>query len=404
MILHNKFALNKFRISELLITLPWIIIFTTFSVVMQPDIVQLNVKIGYELSQVLFLFANLFFVIFLFSKYDLKYLAKLDILILGVFFIQCALVLKNYAFSGLLRNSFLIYSFVFYFVGRSAHINSLFSIKYFLNGIIIGAVLHVIASILLKLAFLSGNENLILVGANISGFRWNGYFINRATGFFSSPLTLSGFLLVALMLLTYFILERRRYYATYIFVLVGFLLTMSRGSFIAFIIFNFLIFILKPRLLYRKIVFALVGFGSLVIVFAVSSGILSFDRIFAKADFAVSFGTRSKNHSDHLVQWASNPFSLLFGDTSNQLGIDSDFLNYIFNLGLIVSIFYVLLMGYLVCFRRKNAFGIYLSAGLAAKILDSMLSGSSLGPPTSFAVMYLLGFWIGISNNKSIWG
>jgi hypothetical protein len=135
----------------------------------------------------------------------------------------------------------------------------------------------------------------------------------------------------------------------------------------------------------------------------VKNGIISFERIFSSAALSVSYDTRLSNHSYHIEQWAGNPASLLFGDSSNQLGIDSDFLNYVFNLGLIVSFFYGILLVYLSVFHRRSAFGTYLSAGFAAKIVDSMLSGSSLGPPSLFAVMYLLGLWVNIASNSRRW-
>ena len=400
MIINNRLKLNKSKIYDFLLVLPWVVIFTTFSVIMSPDIVKLGVEINYGLLLFLFVLSNLALLVFLLARYELTYLARQDILILGVFLIQFALVFKNYANSGVLRNTWLIYSCIFYFMGRAANVNSFFTIKYFIKGVIIGAVFHVIASILLKSAFLLGNVNLILVGADIVGFQWHGYFINRATGFFTSPLTLSGFLLIALMLLTYFVLEQRRLYGVYVFILIGFLLTMSRGSFIAFLTFNLIILFLKPRLIYDRVVLAIIVLSSMAMIFAVSRGIVSFDRIFSKASFAISYDTRIKNHVDHLVQWTSNPISLFLGDASNQLGIDSDFLNYVFSMGLIISLFYVILAIYLLFFIRNNVFGTYLSAGFLEKIIDSMLSGSSLGPPTLFAVMYLIGFWISIGYSK----
>jgi hypothetical protein len=202
------------------------------------------------------------------------------------------------------------------------------------------------------------------------------------------------------MVLTYFILEQRRFYEIYAFILIGFLLTMSRGSFIAFLIFNLGILWLKPKLIYSKVVLSILASVSIVMFVAVSKGIISFERIFSSAALSISYDTRLKNHIDHLDQWMSKPLSPLFGDSSNRLGIDSDFLNYVFNLGLVVSLFYIALFLYLSFYRRKTTIGIYLTVGFAAKMVDSMLSGSSLGPPSSFAAMYLLGFWVGIGYSQ----
>lgn len=402
--IHNPLKLSKSKFYEWVFILPWIVIFTIFSVVMQPDIVKLRIGISPELLLFVFVACNLALLSFIVSGHNAKYLGSHDLLIIVLFLLQFTLFFKNYAISGVLRNTWLIYALLFYFMGRSVGYNSFFKISYFIKGLIISAIIHVLASLLLKFAFLSGNVNFILVGADISGFKWQGYFMNRATGFFSSPLTLSGFLLIALMVLTYFILEQKRFYNLYIFILMGFLLTMSRGSFIAFVIFNLVLLFIKPRLIYNKFVSYILFTVSGIMFLVVSKGIVSFDRILSDAALSISYDTRMQNHSDHLEQWVSNPLSLLFGDSTNQLGIDSDFLSYVFNLGLIVSLFYFVLLTYLSVFCRNSAVGTYLSVGFAAKMIDSILSGSSLGPPSSFAAMYLLGFWVSTGYKKQKWG
>lgn len=397
--------LSKLSLVGFVATTQWVFLFSLFGIVLQPDIVLLFHGLSNSLFVPFFALANLIFLgsLFLFSR--VKFINGTDKIVLLLFLLQIVLILKNFGFSGVTRNSWIAYSLVFYFFGRLAQHTEIFSLNHFLRGLFISAFLHVVVSVSLRVGFILNVPELVIAGSNIVGFQWKGVFLNRATGLFSSPLTLSGFLLLNLCVLTYFVVERRRLTWLFALVLFGFLLTVSRGSFLAFAVFALILISSKPQILKNKVVLFSLAIMSVLTLVMLQLGVLNFDRLFSSASLEVSTSGRTENHSTHLVDWTDSTLSIFFGDSSNQLGIDSDVLNYVFNFGIFVLVGYFALF-YSLLRSPVGKVGIYFSAGLIAKLVDGLLSGSSLGPPTIFAIFYLIGIWVGyqrVGSNRATW-
>ena len=380
--------------------LPWFCALSFFSIALDGDMVLIFPPIPKFVFDISF-WASQLFLVLIFVKHASKFKINFDDLVFIILVIfQIWITIKNYGLSESSRNFFIIFSMIFYFYGRYSDFSVYYKKETVFLGVILSILISILSSVLLKVAFFTQTPGLLLFGANISGGMWNGVFLGRATGLYTSPLTLSGFILIGVMLSSYLLIEKKSHKILFLVFLFGLILTLSRGTFIAcFIYFALLLFKKIGKLKARTLTGSIVALA-FTITFLTQKGYIDLGRLLAKSSLDISTSTRISNHTNHFVEWSSNPISIIIGDNSNSMGIDSDVLNYIFNYGAIVTAVYILLFSRLLLSKSTNDFHTYLKFALIAKLVDGLFSGSALGMPSIMIFFYYLGLWTSSISRK----
>lgn len=388
----NILKINGSRI-KLIYILPWFCIFSFYSIALDGGMIVIFPPISKYIFVALFWVSQVVLFLFLLKNINKLSVELNDFIFIILFFIQITLTLKNFILSGSPRNFLILFSMFFYFFGLYNEKISIFRKENVFTAIILSLLVNLLTSVMLKMAFFLQNPELILIGADIPGGSYEGVFLGRATGLYTSPLTLSGFMLIGVFICSYLVFEKKQNVLIFFALLLGLLLTVSRGSFIACILFFVLLCLKKPNKLNSFYTLGMVLSSSIAVIYLIISGFIDLSRLFAKSSIATSSSTRISNHTNNLVDWISNPISVIFGDNSNSMGIDSDILNYVFNYGIIVLLIYSIIFTRLLFSKSSENYHVYLKCGLIAKLTDGLFAGSVIGMPSSFIIFYLLGFW-----------
>lgn len=392
---------NQFR--RMKYCVPWFCALSFFSIALDGDLIlifQPIPKIVFDIS----FWASQLFLVLVFVKHANKFKINFnDYVFIILIIFQILITIKNYGLSGSSRNFFIVFSMIFYFYGRNNDFSLYYKKESVFLGVILSILISILSSVLLKVAFFTQTPGLLLFGAKITGGVWNGAFLGRATGLYTSPLTLSGFILIGVMLSSYLLIEKKSHKILFFVFLSGLLLTLSRGTFIACFVFFTLLFFRKIGKLKNYTLVGSIAASVLAPVFLIYKGYIDVGRLLAKSSLDISTSTRFSNHTNNFVEWLSNPISIIFGDNSNSMGIDSDVLNYIFNYGMIITAVYCLLFTRLLLSKSTTDFHIYLKFALIAKLVDGLFSGSALGMPSIMIFFYYLGLWTStISKKKTL--
>ena len=395
-------SITKNQVRSIIYCLPWFCILSFFSIALDGDLIlifQPVPKIVFDIS----FWASQLFLILVFVKHANKFKINFNdyvFIILIVF--QILITIKNYGLSESSRNFLIIFSMIFYFYGRNSNFSLYYKKEYVFRGVIFSILISILSSVLLKISFFTQTPGLLLFGAKITGGTWNGAFLGRATGLYTSPLTLSGFILIGVMLSSYLLIEKKNHKTLFLVLLLGLVLTLSRGTFIAcFLFFALLLFMKIGKLKNYTIIGTIAGLV-IAVVFLINKGYLDVSRLLGKSSLGISTSSRLSNHSNNSVEWFSNPISIIFGDSSNTMGIDSDILNYIFNYGIIITAVYCLLFTRLLISKSTTDFHIYLKFALIAKLVDGLFAGSVLGMPSIMIFFYCLGLWTSTISKKKV--
>jgi len=319
-----------------------------------------------------------------------------DILI-GLFFILfIMLTLKNTIMSGSIRQMSVIFYPVFFFIGRMLYISRKITLHNIIMIMFAAVFINLFASILVMAGKVFMLPENLIVGSTIAGPSFAGSFATRATGFYYSPLTFSGFMIIPLFIGMYYYIYGKGWIKFIVVApIIGIILSLSRGTVLS--IFLGVVFLLLYDILNNKKIINYKKYSKLFILsggFAILiSQHFSISRFVASNTINISVGTRLERFLDDSTIFFSSLSGVLIGNYSNMLGGDSDFLVMLFSVGVPVTFLLCFIIFKLVYEVIKlEAITYFIAAAIVAKGIESLVAGSSWGPPSSFYIFLILGY------------